>query len=111
MCAQQNITKVYKYDLGGNIISIKEYAYTTEEIGEVLDAIIYEYGDVNWKNKLTSYNGQAINYDEIGNPISYKGYTLDWDNGRELTSLTGNGINATYTYDVNGLRVAKLRME
>lgn len=33
----------------------------------------YEYGGAGWKDKLTSYNGQTISYDEIGNPVSYRG--------------------------------------
>ena len=52
-------------------------------------------------------NGQTITYDEIGNPLSYDGYTYDWDNGRELKSIAGNGLTASYTYDENGLRVTK----
>jgi RHS repeat-associated protein len=107
---EQNLTKVYTYDLGDNIISIKEYAYTLEPINDLQpqNTINYQYADLNWKDKLTSYNEQPITYDTIGNPISYNGYTLDWDNGRELVSLSGNGIeNATYTYDADGLRTTK----
>ncbi|WFR55923.1 hypothetical protein QA584_20205 [Anaerocolumna sp. AGMB13025] len=59
---KQNKTKVYTYDLGGNIINIKEYDFTpqSEVPGEVKNTITYEYADANWKDKLTSYNGQAI---------------------------------------------------
>ncbi|MBE5934267.1 MAG: RHS repeat-associated core domain-containing protein [Lachnospiraceae bacterium] len=32
---------------------------------------------------------------------------MGWSNGRELTSLSGNGINATFTYDASGLRLSK----
>ena len=71
------------------------------------NTINYEYDDANWKDKLTSYNGQPISYDAIGNPIGYNGYTLDWDNGRELATLSGNGITASYTYDADGLRATK----
>ena len=67
----------------------------------------YGYGDTNWKDKLTSYDGQAITYDEIGNPLSYRGYTLTWQNGRQLATLSGNGVTASYTYDVDGLRTSK----
>jgi len=105
----QNKTKVYTYDLGGNIISIDEYAYTDQSIEpvNVLNTITYGYDDTNWKDKLTSYNGQAITYDEIGNPLNYNGYTMEWDNGRELSTLSGNGVTASYTYDQNGLRASK----
>ncbi len=42
----------------------------------------------------------------IGNPTSYLGYTLNW-NGRQLSSLSGEGTENTYTYDSDGLRVSK----
>jgi RHS repeat-associated protein len=105
----QNKTKAYTYDLGGNIISIMEYAFTEGTVtdGQELNTINYEYSDANWKDKLTSYNGQPITYDAIGNPINYNGYTLGWSNGRELTTLSGNGVEASYTYDADGLRATK----
>ena len=52
-------------------------------------------------------NGYDIIYDEIGNPLSYMGYTLTQQNGRQLASLSGNGTTASYTYDVDGLRTSK----
>ena len=104
---EENKTRVYNYDNGGNITSINEYAYTTGTLGSATNTISYSYTDTNWRDKLTSYNGQAITYDEIGNPISYRGYTMGWSNGRELTSLSGNGLTATYTYDASGLRLSK----
>ncbi len=109
--AKQNLTKVYAYDQGGNIISIKEYAYIplTEDLSntEPNNTIDYEYGDTSWKDKLTAYNGQPITYDEIGNPLTYVGYNLTWNNGGELTTLAGNGVSASYTYDADGLRATK----
>jgi len=105
--ALENKTRVYNYDNGGNITSIKEYAYTTGTLGTETDTINYAYTDTNWKDLLTSYDGQAITYDAIGNPTSYRGYTMGWSNGRELTLLSGNGINATFTYDASGLRLSK----
>ena len=108
--ANENVTKVYTYDLGGNIINIREYAYTTEEDlskAEVKHTTTYEYGNTNWKDELTSYDGQTITYDEIGNPLHYRDYTLDWSNGRELTGVSGNGVTASYSYDADGLRARK----
>lgn len=32
---------------------------------------------------------------------------MGWSNGRELTSLSGNGLTASYTYDASGLRLSK----
>ncbi len=52
---------------GGNILSKKEYAYTTGTLGTVQDTISYGYGDSAWKDLLTSYDGQTLTADAIGN--------------------------------------------
>ena len=81
-----NKSITYSYDTGGNILSISEYAYTTGELGEVAAVKTYGYEDANWKDKLTSYNGQTITYDEIGNPTYYyNDLYLNWENGRQLS--------------------------
>ena len=84
-----NLTTVYSYDKGGNITSAKEYAYTTAaELGAVKKTNTYTYEDIHWKDKLTSYNGEAITYDEIGNPLTYRdSLSFTWKNGRQLASL------------------------
>jgi RHS repeat-associated protein len=66
----------------------------------------YGYGDTNWKDKLTSYDGQSITYDEIGNPLSYRGMTMSWT-GRRLNSITNSGVSNSYLYDANGIRIRK----
>ncbi|MDL2328054.1 RHS repeat-associated core domain-containing protein, partial [Ruminococcaceae bacterium OttesenSCG-928-A11] len=64
----------------------------------------YTYGDAAWRDKLTSYNGQAITYDAIGNPLSYRGRTLTWTNGRQLAKVNSN---ISYTYTPEGTRLSK----
>ena len=32
----------------------------------------YTYGDSTWKDLMTSYSGQTITYDTIGNPLQYR---------------------------------------
>ena len=105
----KNCTEVYTYDNGGNILSVTTYPLTWGSLDGVTatKTVNYGYDDTNWRDKLTSYDGQAITYDEIGNPLSYKGYTLTWQNGRQLATLNGNGVTANYTYDVDGLRTSK----
>ncbi|MEQ8156978.1 MAG: hypothetical protein ABRQ25_19245, partial [Clostridiaceae bacterium] len=66
-----------------------------------------QYGDTNWKDKITSYNGKAITYDQIGNPLTYDGYTYNWDRGRTLMGITGNGKNISYKYNDSGIRTEK----
>ena len=106
--AAQNKSFVYAYDAGGNILSVKEYAYTTGALGTAVKTTAYGYTDGTWKDLLTSYAGQTITYDGIGNPLSYRdGLSMTWRNGRELASLTKNGVTASYLYDESGLRTKK----
>ncbi|HCW79998.1 MAG TPA: hypothetical protein DG942_02695, partial [Ruminococcaceae bacterium] len=80
------ISTVYTYDVGGNITGTKAYAYTTGDLGTQTGGNSYSYGDDNWKDLLTEYNGQAITYDEIGNPLAYRdGMSFTW-NGRQMNS-------------------------
>lgn len=67
------------------------------------------YDNSNWKDLLTSYNGQSITYDPIGNPLTYGGTTFTWQNGRRLATISKSGImNAAYTYNVDGIRTKKV---
>ena len=99
---KNNVTYTYEY-FNGNILSKKQYAYTTGELGAVVNTINYGYGDNVWKDLLTSYNGKAITYDEIGNMTSFDGRTYSWL-GRQLQSISGL---ATYTYNMDGQRIGK----
>ena len=101
-------TWTYEYDCGGNILCKKQYAYTTGEPGEVQQTILYEYGDGNWKDKLTAFNGQAITYDAIGNPITDGTWTYTWENGRQLARMTSADTTAEFMYNADGLRVQKI---
>ncbi len=100
-------TWVYSYDLGGNMTSKKAYAYTTGTVGTAVQTIAYTYGDSNWKDKLTAYNGKAIAYDAIGNPTSDGTWTYTWAKGRQLQSMSKSGTSVSYTYNEDGLRVQK----
>ena len=104
-----NLTTVYSYDKGGNITSAKEYAYTTAaELGTVKKTYTYTYEDIHWKDKLTSYNGEAITYDEIGNPLTYRdSLSFAWKNGRQLASLQNGSSVINYTYNADGARIGK----
>ena len=103
-----NKTYIFTYDKGGNITSITNYAYTTSStLGTATNTITYTYGDSNWKDKLTNYNGTAITYDSIGNPLNYRNGTLTW-NGRQLASFTNaSGYTANYIYNSDGVRIGK----
>lgn len=103
-----NKTIVYTYDQSGNILKVTEYVLTSNTtLGAATKTIDYSYGDSNWKDKLTSYNGKAITYDAIGNPLSYDGYTFKWEGGRTLSSIAGNDKNISYKYNSDGIRTEK----
>ena len=101
-------TYTYAYDAGGNITTKKTYAYTTDSLdGKTpTETINYTYGNSAWKDELTSYKGEAIEYDEIGNPELYRGWTMGWE-GRQLKSAGKNGTNLSFTYDSEGIRTSK----
>jgi RHS repeat-associated protein len=102
-------TVAYTYDNGGNILLVEEYTLTSGALDGLTatNSYTYLYGDSNWKDKLTSYDGKAITYDSIGNRTSYDGYSYTWQAGRELAGINGNGLTATYKYDADGIRTEK----
>ena len=104
----ENATWVYNYDRGGNILSKVKYAYTTDAVGTALETIPYVYGDSNWKDKLTSYNGQTITYDAIGNPLNDGTWTYTWQAGRQLKQMSAEGTSVSFKYDHNGMRTQKI---
>ena len=53
--------EVYTYDTYGNIRTASDG--TTSHT--------YTYGDSEWLDLLTAYDGNAITYDQIGNPLSF----------------------------------------
>ena len=56
---------------------------------------------------LTGFDGTSITYDEIGNPITYGNYTINW-NGRRLESINLNDTEVlSYEYNIDGQRVSK----
>ena len=102
-------TVTYEYDAGGNILSKTTYPYTTGSLeGQTGETVNYSYTDSEWKDLLTAYNGQAITYDTIGNPLSYRnGMTFTWQNGRKLATAEANGRTIGYEYGESGVRTKK----
>ena len=105
--AVQNKSIEYVYDGGGNLLARKEYAYTTGELGGVMNTVSYGYSG-SWKDLLTSYNGTAISYDTIGNPLTWRGgLSFTWQNGRQLSTAQKSGLSLSYTYNASGIRTEK----
>ncbi|MDD4476279.1 MAG: hypothetical protein PHV95_10955 [Eubacteriales bacterium] len=92
----------YYYDKAGNIVR-KEIRNSSDVL---LQTINYSYTDANWGDLLTSYNGTAITYDAIGNPLNYRGKSLTWE-GRKLSTLTSGSSTYSYKYDESGIRTQK----
>ncbi len=91
----------YEYDLGGNIKSKTIY---NKDSGAT-STINYIYGNSAWGDELTSYNGESIVYDAIGNPTTYRGWGMTWQ-GRQLTKAVKDKT-ITFTYDSEGIRTSK----
>ena len=100
-------TWVYSYDSGGNILKRSEYAYTANALGTPSEEVTYTYGDSQWKDLLTAYNGKPITYDEIGNPLTYDGWTYTWQHGRQLVGMEKEGSSISYAYNTDGRRISK----
>ena len=102
---ENGTTWKYTYDLGGNILKKERFAYA--DTTSPLETVTYEYGDANWRDKLTAVNGNAIRYDAIGNPLSDGTWTYTWQNGRQLQKVQKSGVTAEFVYNADGLRVQK----
>ena len=96
----------YAYDLGGNILSKTEYDYADGQTTNPV-TVSYTYGDAVWRDLLTAYNGEAITYDGIGNPTSYRGWGMSWQGGRQLASMQKDGTTLSFSYNDAGLRTEK----
>ena len=100
-----NKTFTWTYDAGGNISTRTEYAYTTGALSTGT-TVNYAYNS-SWKDKLTSFNGQSITYDHIGNPLTYGNKTFTWTRGRLLSKLSTPNQTVNFKYDSSGLRTQK----
>ena len=101
-----NKTYTYEYDAGGNITVKNEYAYTTGELDTEPKVYNYQYTS-EFKDRLSSWNGQDITYDNCGNPTKYKGNSLTWTRGRLLAQYVKGSTRYSFTYDGNGIRKSK----
>ena len=102
---ENGTTWKYTYDLGGNILKKERFVYN--DTTNPLETVTCEYGDANWRDKLTAVNGSTIRYDAIGNPLSDGTWTYTWQNGRQLQKMQKSGVTAEFVYNADGLRVQK----
>ena len=104
----------YKYDALGQLVEATydgvTHTYTYDSSGNILtkDGVaLYTYSDNEWKDQLTSFNGEVILYDALGNPTLYKGANLTWSEGRRLASFDNGAYSLTFAYDSSGKRIKK----
>ena len=119
-----NVTKTYTYDNAGNITSIVTTT-ETESLNPdpgfkpIIKAVLIPtittttqtltYGNSQWGDLLTAYNGVAITYDVIGNPLSYyngTSYTFTWE-GRRLVGAVKGAKTMSFAYNDEGIRTSK----
>ncbi len=98
---------VWEYNTGNNPTKRTEYIYTTGSLGNALKTCVLAYNS-NWKDQVTSIDGQSVTYDKAGNPNKYHAMTMTWTRGRLLSTCSLNGKNVEFTYDGDGRRVKKL---
>ncbi len=113
-------TYLYEYDTYGNIrkkytinaTNFDSYEDVTDNLTFIYDYTVdtYTYGNAEWKDQLTGYNGQAITYDEIGNPLDYYNgriYGFEWTDGRKMSYTFTTDADIYYDYNTSGLRTSK----
>ena len=98
-------TTVFTYT-NGNITGKKVYKYTLGNVGEEIKSSSYGYSNSEWRDLLTSFNGQAVTYDEIGNPLTFGSKSFEWC-GRQLERITDGDNTYVYAYNTDGDRVSK----
>ena len=109
-------TVTYTYDAQGQLLRAAgstTYTYTYDNVGNILTASdgttthTYTYGNAAWHDLLTAYDGNAITYDAIGNPLSDGTWTYTWQNGRQLATMSDGTTAISFAYDADGLRTSK----
>ena len=118
----EGTTTVYYYDPWGNVYLKYCFPYTepSDTLMNPYSVTSYGYGtdsDAGWSRILSTvtyrtYDGTVeetatVDYDAVGNPLSYLGATLTWQNGRQLATYTKGDTSVSYTYDSDGLRTGK----
>lgn len=112
-------TWVFTYDLGGNILTKKAYAYTTGSVSGLTptESHTYTYGATtingisygrnDWLDMLAAHDGVGISYDAIGNPTNDGTWTYTWEHGRQLQQMSRTGETVAFEYNEDGLRTKK----
>ena len=104
-CLSSGYTLLYHYDVGGNLTRREKIDPNQDRPRSTIAT--YTYGDADWPDLLTAFNGKSITYDAIGNPLSDGTWTYAWQHGRQLASMSKSGSSITYGYNADGKRISK----
>ena len=99
-------TFLYAYDNNGNMIVKREAAYSRKDVEELAvkdEKNYFYYGDRLAGHESGGIVSTDFVYDKLGNPTTYNGMTLAWENGRRLRSCG----DVTFAYDGYGRRIRK----
>jgi YD repeat-containing protein len=116
MILGQTVTINYGYDdlyrlTSAAYSSGESFEYTYDAVGNRL-SLTTGGGVVNYiydaADRLTSVNGVPYTWDNNGNLLSNGVRTFTYDAADRLTGVSGGGVNATYTYNGDGLRVRRV---
>ena len=110
-------TFTFDHDANGNILSKNEYKLTFNRyLREYPDDLVtglgspqgkellYAYEEKGNRDRLSKFNDERCEYDELGNPFVYRNKDLKWSNLRDLVRYD----NVTFSYDASGLRTRKI---
>lgn len=97
----RNMTVEYSYDQNGNITNQCKCLFTLKE--DLSGENVHHYRYVYDGDKLVSYNGGSISYNNLGNPDVYRSKQVEWQYGNRLVKLG----NITFGYDGLGRRSFK----
>ena len=104
-CLSSGYTLLYHYDVGGNLTRREKIDPNQDRPRSTIAT--YTYGNTDWPDLLTAFNGKSITYDAIGNPLSDGTWTYAWQHGRQLASMSKTGSSITYGYNADGKRISK----
>ncbi len=94
-----------------NVDNGKEVCYTYDNNGNILtkstNGTVKDYKYQIGTDRLVSFGEERFEYDNVGNPILYRGKSCEWAKGRQLQSVNDGTNVITFTYDYSGLRAEK----
>ena len=107
-------TFVFCYDSIGNISSVESFPYTTGSLSAGTGTIQrYTYNSA-YPDRLATFNGKSISYNNLGCPQYYDNKTWIWTKGKLARIYRGAAQqpgstyeDCTFTYDAYGRRIQK----